>query len=90
MAYNIQDIDATDWAAYNSWHVFQYFLNVHVPMPKTAAKCSCAIYGVRKASFTIVYRLKNCKILFVNCLKFYLDLNEVRKISSSHRLELLP
>jgi hypothetical protein len=26
MTYNIPHINATDWAAYNSWHVFQYFV----------------------------------------------------------------
>jgi hypothetical protein len=37
-------------------------------MRKTAANGSCVIYGVRKCSLTIACILKDCNILFVNCL----------------------
>jgi hypothetical protein len=67
-----------------------FCLNVDVPMRKTAASSSRAIYGVRIHSFTILCRFKNCNILLVNCPKLYLDRNGVQKISISHRTELLP
>jgi hypothetical protein len=43
-------------------HFAVFCLNVDVPMRKTAANCSCVIYGVRKCSFTIACMLKDCKL----------------------------